>query len=56
MTTDTAPRTTAPATGLFGGGNRTEELVTPHRGEPSATQRKAFAQLFRADGEELHAV
>lgn len=55
MTTDSAPRNAAPAAGLFGGAHKVAGPATPPRGEPSATQRKAFAQLFRADGEELHA-
>ncbi|MDP3677305.1 MAG: hypothetical protein Q8R44_19770 [Novosphingobium sp.] len=55
MTTDTLPRPTAPATGLFGGGKPAAEAAAPHRGEPTSTQRKSFSGLFRADGEELHA-
>ena len=55
MTTDTAPRPTAPATGLFGGGNPAPEAAAAPRGEPTSTQRKSFSGLFRADGVELHA-
>ena len=60
MTADTAPRPTAPATGLFGGGKPAHEAaaaqsVGSHGGEPTSTQRKSFADLFRADGAELHA-
>ena len=58
MTADTAPRPTAPATGLFGGGKPAPEAAaqaTPPRGEPTSTQRKSFSGLFRADGIELHA-
>jgi len=56
MTADSTPRPTAPATGLFGGARTAPEPTAhPHRGEPSATQRKSFADLFRADGSELHA-
>lgn len=54
MTIDTDPRT-APAAGLFGGGKRAEAEGAPARAEPSAVQRKAFAQLFKADGGKLHA-
>ena len=60
MTADTAPRPTAPATGLFGGGKPAPEAAAPHAarhngGEPTSTQRKSFSGLFRADGIELHA-
>jgi len=56
MTADSTPRPTAPATGLFGGARTAPEPTAhPHRSEPSATQRKSFADLFRADGSELHA-
>ena len=55
MTADLAPRPTAPATGLFGGGKPAPEAAAPHRGEPTSTQRKSFSGLFRADGTELHA-
>lgn len=59
MTADTAPDVTvAPATGLFGGGKADQAATVekaPTAGEPSATQRKSFALLFRADGSELHA-
>ena len=55
MTADTAPRPTAPATGLFGGGKPVLAAVAPHHGEPTSTQRKSFSDLFRADGAELHA-
>ena len=60
MTADTAPRPTAPATGLFGGGKPASEAAAPqvagrHGGEPTSTQRKSFSGLFRADGVELHA-
>lgn len=55
MIADIAPRATAPATGLFGSGKSAPEAAAPHRGEPSSTQRKSFADLFRADGAELHA-
>ena len=55
MTVETAPRPTAPATGLFGGGKPVPEAAAPHRGEPTSTQRKSFAGLFRADATELHA-
>ena len=55
MTADTTTRPTAPATGLFGGVRAAPEPTATPRGEPSATQRKSFANLFRADGEELHA-
>ena len=58
MTADTVPPrpAAAPATGLFGGWRASDDSVAPHRGgEPSATQRKSFAQLFRADGSELNA-
>lgn len=44
----------APAIGLFGSG-RPADTATNARGEPTATQRKSFADLFRADGAELHA-
>lgn len=54
MTADTAHRPPAPATGLFGGGKPASEAATPHRGEPNSTQRKSFADLFRADGAEVH--
>lgn len=55
MPTDTIPRPTAPAAGLFGAGKPAPEAAAPHRGEPTSTQRKAFSGLFRADGTELHA-
>ena len=55
MTADTAPRPTAPATGLFGGGKPAPQTAAPPRGDPTSTQRKSFADLFRADGAELHA-
>jgi hypothetical protein len=59
MTVDTAPRPNAPAAGLFGGGKPAPQAAAPvpqgSGGEPSATQRKAFTGLFRADGSELHA-
>lgn len=55
MTADTAPRPTAPATGLFGGGKPAQQPAAPHCAEPTSTQRKSFADLFRADGAELHA-
>ena len=55
MTADTPTRPTAPAAGLFGGRRVAPEPTATTRGEPSATQRKSFADLFRADGEELHA-
>ena len=54
MTADCTPRSSAPATGLFGGG-KPDPTALPAKREPSPTQRKSFAQLFRADGEELHA-
>ena len=54
MTADTLPRSTAaPAAGLFGCGRPAQPPAHP-RGEPTASQRKSFAQLFRADDEELH--
>ena len=59
MTADTTPRPTAPATGLFGGGKpapqtaATQDIATG--GDPTSTQRKSFADLFRVDGAELHA-
>ena len=56
MTADIAPRPTAPATGLFGGGKPAPQAAAPHCGEPSSTQRKSFADLFRVDGAELHSV
>lgn len=59
MTADIAPRPTAPATGLFGGGkpapDAAEQALTLAPGEPTSTQRKSFSDLFRADGAELHA-
>ena len=61
MTADTAPRPTAPATGLFGGGKPAPQILTPQPaaphsgGDPTSIQRKSFADLFRADGAELHA-
>ena len=59
MTADTAPRPTAPATGLFGGGKPAPQTAAPQDiaswGDPASTQRKSFADLFRADGAELHA-
>lgn len=55
MTADTAPRPTAPAAGLFGGGKPAPQAAAPHSGDPTSTQRKSFADLFRADGAELHA-
>lgn len=55
MTADTAPRPTAPATGLFGGGKPAPQVAAPHSGDPTSTQRKSFSGLFRADGAELHA-
>ena len=59
MTAETAPRPTAPATGLFGGGKPAPEAAAPQDiascGAPTSTQRKSFADLFRADGVELHA-
>lgn len=55
MNADSAPRPTAPATGLFGGGKPTPQTGSPTSGEPTHTQRKSFADLFRADGAELHA-
>ncbi|QGN54251.1 hypothetical protein [Novosphingobium sp. Gsoil 351] len=60
MTADTAPRPTAPAIGLFGGGKPAPQAAEPQaavsdQGEPTSTQRKSFADLFRADGTELHA-
>ena len=55
MTAENAPRPTAPATGLFGGGKVAKDSEALVRGEPTATQRKSFADLFRADGAELHA-
>ena len=55
MTADIAPRLTAPATGLFGGGKPTPQAAAPQGGEPTSTQRKSFADLFRADGADLHA-
>ena len=55
MTADTPTRpSAAPAAGLFGSG-RPAEAAHPPRGEPTASQRKSFADLFRADGAELHA-
>jgi hypothetical protein len=55
MTADTPTRpSAAPAAGLFGSG-RPAQAPLPPRAEPTATQRKSFADLFRADGEELHA-
>jgi hypothetical protein len=55
MTADSPTRpTAAPAVGLFGSG-RPAQPPGPARGEPSPSQRKSFAELFRADGEELHA-
>lgn len=60
MTVDTAPRTTAPAAGLFGCGKpvppAAAPVSAPGRGEPTSTQRKSFSGLFRAEGTELHAV
>ena len=55
MTADIAPHPTAPATGLFGGGKPARQAAAPHCDAPSSTQRKSFADLFRADGAELHA-
>ena len=55
MTADIAPRSTAPATGLFGSGKHAPEAAATHSGEPTSTQRKSFAGLFRADGAEQHA-
>ena len=59
MTADTAPRPTAPATGLFGSGKPALPAAAPQDiaswGAPTSTQRKSFADLFRADGAELHA-
>ena len=60
MTADTAPRPTAPATGLFGGGIPASLAAAPQAAgsngdAPTSTQRKSFADLFRADGAELHA-
>jgi hypothetical protein len=55
MTADTPTRPHAPAAGLFGGLRAAPQPAATPRGEPSATQRKSFADLFRADGEELHA-
>ena len=67
MTVDTALpptvlRSTAPATGLFGGGKPAPQDAAPHvaaphiaaavSGEPASPQRKSFSDLFRAD---LHA-
>ena len=67
MTVDTALpptvlRSTAPATGLFGGGKPAPQaaapdivaanIVAPVSGEPASPQRKSFSDLFRAD---LHA-
>jgi hypothetical protein len=49
-----AASASAPATGLFGGWRQAEPAGTD-RGEPTATQKKSFADLFRADGSELHA-
>lgn len=60
MTVDTAPRTVAPAAGLFGSGKPVPPVaapaLVPGRGEPTSTQRKSFSGLFRAEGTELHAV
>ena len=61
MTADTAPHTTAPATGLFGGGKPDPQAVAPQAAgsfgdAPTSTQCKSFADLFRADAAELHAV
>ena len=55
MTADIAPRPTAPATGLFGGGKPAPQAAATQSGDPTSTQRKSFADLFRADGAELHA-
>ena len=59
MTADIAPRPTAPATGLFGGGKPARQAAAPQAieswAEPTSTRRKSFADLFRADGAELHA-
>ena len=59
MTADIAPCPTAPATGLFGGGKPARQAAAPHFNglgdAPSSTQRKSFADLFRADGAVLHA-
>ena len=55
MTADTPTcPTSAPAAGLFGSG-RPAQASAPERAEPTPTQRKSFADLFRADGAELHA-
>ena len=51
---DPARSASAPAIGLFGGGKTSEPTAHP-RGEPTATQKKSFADLFRADGSALHA-
>ena len=59
MTADIALRPTAPATGLFGGGRPAPQTVVTKvdglGGDPTSTQRKSFADLFRADGAALHA-
>ena len=59
MTADTAPRPTAPATGLFGGGRPAPQTVATNvdglGGDPTSTQRKSFADLFRVDAAALHA-
>ena len=60
MTADIAPRTTAPATGLFGGGKPAPQAAAPQAAgsygdAPTSTQRKSFADLFRADVVEFHA-
>ena len=53
--TDNAPRPTAPATGLFGGGKPDPLVLARQCDAPTSTQRKSFAGLFRADTVELHA-
>ena len=59
MTADTAPRPTAPATGLFGGGRPAPQTVATNAdglaSDPTSTQRKSFADLFRVDAAALHA-
>jgi hypothetical protein len=56
MPVETTPRpSAAPAVGLFGGGRAEPTALPAERREPTATQKKSFADLFRADGSELHA-
>jgi hypothetical protein len=55
MTADTPVRSaTPPAVGLFGAGRPDPTALPAHRAEPTATQKKSFADLFRGEGSELH--